>query len=97
MDLQNQKVTSYQIVLQTYTSLGDTWVAQSLEHETLDFGSGHDLRGPGIQPCIGLPSRGGGGVGLRISLPLPLPFPPPHLMHLRVLSPKIYINKSFKN
>ena len=30
------------------------WVAQSVKCETLDFSSGHDLAGGGIEPCIGL-------------------------------------------
>ena len=39
--------------------------------EVSDFGAGHDL-GPGIEPCIGLPSQPGG----RLSLSL---CPSPHL------------------
>ena len=34
------------------TSRG-TWVAQSVKHPTLDFGSGQDLKVPMIEPCIG--------------------------------------------
>ena len=30
------------------------WVAQSVEHPTLDFGSGHDLMVCEIKPFIGL-------------------------------------------
>ena len=30
------------------------WVAQLLEHSTLDFGSGHDLMVHGIEPHMGL-------------------------------------------
>ena len=47
-------------------------MAQSFEHLTHDFSSGHDLVGPGIEPLIGL-SRNLVGT---LSLPLPLPLPP---------------------
>ena len=30
------------------------WVAQLVEHSTLDFSSGHDLAICGFEPCIGL-------------------------------------------
>ena len=30
------------------------WVAQSVEHPTLDFGSGHDLTVHEFEPCIEL-------------------------------------------
>ena len=30
------------------------WVAQWVEHPTLDFGSGHDLTVHGIEPQVGL-------------------------------------------
>ena len=30
-----------------------TWVAQSVEHQTLDFGSGHDPRVMGSSPTLG--------------------------------------------
>lgn len=43
MDLQNQKITSYQMALQKHTSLGGIWGAQSVKHETLNFGSCQDL------------------------------------------------------
>ena len=33
---------------------GGTWVAQSVEHPTLDFGSGHDLTVLRIEPSIRL-------------------------------------------
>ena len=29
-----------------------TWVAQSVEHPALDFGSGHDVRVRRIEPCM---------------------------------------------
>ena len=32
----------------------DAWVAQSIEHLTLDFSSGHDLMGREFEPRIGL-------------------------------------------
>ena len=31
-----------------------TWVAQSVEHLTFDFGSGHDLVVHEFEPCVGL-------------------------------------------
>ena len=31
-----------------------TWVAQSVEHPALDFGSGHDLTVCGAEPHVGL-------------------------------------------
>ena len=31
-----------------------SWVAQSIKHPTLDFGSGHDLTVRGIEPRVGL-------------------------------------------
>ena len=34
--------------------LGGAWRAQSVKHPTLDFGSGHDLRVNGIDPCVRL-------------------------------------------
>ena len=35
-------------------NFGGTWVAQSVKHLTLDFGSGHDLTVRGIEPRVGL-------------------------------------------
>ena len=32
---------------------GGTWVAQLVECQTLDFGSGHDLGGYGMDPKVG--------------------------------------------
>ena len=32
-----------QVVVLKNTNCGGTWVAESVEHLTLDFGSGHDL------------------------------------------------------
>ena len=34
--------------------LRGAWVAQSVEHPTIGFNSGHDLMGHGIKPCVGL-------------------------------------------
>ena len=49
-----------------------TWVAQSAEHLTLDFGSGHDLTVRGIEPHVKLYA---GGVELDWdSVHLSLPF-----------------------
>ena len=33
---------------------GDSWVAQSVKHPTLDFASGHDLTVRGFKPWVGL-------------------------------------------
>ena len=33
--------------------VGDAWVVQSVEHLTLDFGSGHDMRVVGLNPVLG--------------------------------------------
>ena len=38
----------------TYGKTRGTWVAQSVEHLTLDLGSGHDLTICGIEPHVGL-------------------------------------------
>ena len=38
----------------TFERFWGTWVAQSAEHLTLGFGSGHDLLIHGIEPCIRL-------------------------------------------
>ena len=40
-------------ILKKRTSRG-AWVAQSVEHQTLDFGSGHDLMVGEFKPCAGL-------------------------------------------
>ena len=45
-----------------------TWVAQSVKHQTLDFGSGHDLTVCGFEPCIGLYAVS--MLGIVSSLPL---------------------------
>ena len=34
------------------------WVAQSVKHPTLDFGSGHDLTVRESKPCVGLCADG---------------------------------------
>ena len=33
-------------------NLWGAWVAQSVEHLTLDFGSGHNLTVHGFKPCV---------------------------------------------
>ena len=38
----------------TSAGIRGAWVAQLVEHLTLDFGSGHELTVRGIEPCIGL-------------------------------------------
>ena len=36
------------------TKLRGAWVAQSVKHLTLGFGSGHDCTVPEFEPCVGL-------------------------------------------
>ena len=45
----------------------DAWVAQSVEHLTLDFGSGHDLTVHGIQPHSGPHAGHGDCLGFSLS------------------------------
>ena len=47
-------------------------VAQSLKHPTLDFGSGHDLTVPGIEPHVGLCTNHRVCLGFSLLLSLPL-------------------------
>ena len=64
--------------------LRGAWVAQLVEHPTLDFSSGHDLTVCGIQPCVRLcwPSR----ACLRYSLSLSLYSSPHSCVCMRTLS-----------
>ena len=48
-------------------------MAQSGEHPTLDFGSGHDLTGCGTEPYIGVFADAEEPVQYSHSLSLPLP------------------------
>lgn len=50
------------------------WVAQALEHLTIDFGSGHNLTGPVVEPRVGLARS----LVETLSLLLPIPFPSSH-------------------
>ena len=56
--------------------LGALWVAQSVEHLTLDFGSGHDLMVRGIEPhvrlCIDTVEPAWDSLSPRLSAPPPL-------------------------
>ena len=60
-----------------YFSKEDTdegaWMAQSVEHLTSGFSSGHDLTVSGAEPCVGLlaDSLAHGWDSLSRSLPLP--------------------------
>ena len=38
----------------TFLKRGGAWKAQLFKHLTLDWGSGHDLMGPGFKPQLGL-------------------------------------------
>ena len=40
-------------IMSLNTEMRDTWVARSVKHQTLDFGSGHDLRVVGLSPASG--------------------------------------------
>ena len=62
--------------LPTKTSLRKkegTWVAQSVEHLTLDFGSGHDLTVGGIEHCNRLCANSAQPAWDSLSLPLSAP------------------------
>ena len=54
-------------------------MAQLVKHLTLDFGSGHDLTVPEIEPCMGLSTSGTEPAWDSLSLPLS-PSAPPQLM-----------------
>ena len=43
----------YKVKCIFFLKIRDTWVAQSVKHETLDFGSGHDLTVHEMEPHIG--------------------------------------------
>ena len=58
--------------------LRDAWVAQSVKHLTLGFGSGHDLRFHEAEPYVGLCTDSVEPPWDSRSLPLPL------LLSLRV-------------
>ena len=68
-----------------------TWVAQSIERLTLDFGSGHDLMVREFEPPVRL--RAGStvclGLSLSPSLPLSLSLSLSSPAHARALSLKI--------
>ena len=51
-----------------------TWVAQLIKHQTLDFGSGHDLKVCEFEPRVGLCAD-----SVEPSEILPLSLPLPHL------------------
>ena len=57
------------------------WVAQSVKHPTLDFGSSHDLTIRKFKPRVGLytdsvePAWDSLSLSLSLSLPLDLPLP----------------------
>ena len=51
------------------------WVAQSVEHLTLDFGSGHGLAVCGIEPPVRLHTDGTQSLLLILSFPLCLLLP----------------------
>ena len=61
-----------------------TWVAQSVKHPTLDFGSGHDLTVTEFEPHIGLCADGRSKLlGFFLSS---LSAPPPAHSHTCALS-----------
>ena len=59
------------------------WVAQLVEHQTLDLGSGHDLTVYKIQPHVWLPLTVWYLLGI-LSLPLSLPLPCSHSLSLKI-------------
>ena len=65
------------------------WVAHSIKHPTLDFGSGHDLMVHAMELHIKL-STVSGESELGFSLPLSLPLPG---SHAHAFSPSLKINK----
>ena len=46
--------TTISQLLSLKINLRGTWVAESIKHLTLHFGTGHDLMVCGFEPCIGL-------------------------------------------
>ena len=48
-------------------------MAQSVEQQTLDFGSGHDLRVLGLNSAVGAPRSAGSRLEDLICFSLPLP------------------------
>ena len=58
-----------------YMNYWGTWVVQSVEHPTLDFGTGHDLTVPGFEPQVGIYADGVEPAWDSLSLPLCLPLP----------------------
>ena len=66
-------------------------MAQSTEHLTLDFGSGHGIsHGHGMEPHIMVCTGPGAHLGFCLSLSLPLPLPRSHVLSLS-LSLKVRI------
>ena len=61
-----------------------TWVAQWVEHLTLDFGSGHDLMVCGIKPCVRLRDDSTEPAWDCLSLSLPLPHSYMHTYYVKI-------------
>ena len=53
-DIQTQHLLHNIRTFRLKNVFGGTWVAQSVERLTLDFGSGHDLTVHGVEPCVRL-------------------------------------------
>ena len=70
MQILDKSFCDYHTVKNTYINVHrrDAWVAQTLKCLTLDFSSGHDLRGVGSSPLLG-------SVLSKESVPLPLFLP----------------------
>ena len=49
-----EKTPLFEWCLHLCKNIKGTWVAQSVEHPTLDFSSGHDLTVREFNPCVGL-------------------------------------------
>ena len=90
--------TDYHSVLGVFVSIREkgrgSWVTQPAERPTLDFGSGHDPRGGGIGPPLGLCTED--GICLTSSLSLCLSPPLAHTCFL-FLSLKNKQIENFKN
>ena len=67
-----------------------TWVAQSVKHQTLDFGSGHDLMVHEMEPHLGLCAD---SMELALDSLSPAISVPPHCVHVDVCTFYLSQNK----